>query len=128
MVHMTASPQEIVQTYRQLYRAGLRAVQYSTPARFTLRDRLRRAFRASPVSDFDRRRIDNTLQFLEGATKSWGQEHRILKNLLMVWYHEPHQWKMRTTKPGDMEFMSRAYDQFYHTLHMLNETMGMCIR
>lgn len=46
----------------------------------------------------------------------------------MVWYHEPQQWKMRTIRATDVELKTRAYDHFYHTLHMLNESMGMCIR
>lgn len=127
---MTASKQDIIRAYRNLYRAGLRAVQYSAPARYTLRDRLRRAFRASPASDFDQQRILNTLEFLNGATKTTGIEHHIVKSLLMVWWHEPFQWRARhnSSDKTEVAFRSRAYDHFYHTLRMLNESMEMCIR
>lgn len=128
---MTVSRQEIVQAYRQLYRAGLRAVQYSTPARYTIRDRFRHAFRASPSTDFDRHRIDNTLEFLQGAIKYKGLEHRVLRSLLMVWYHETYQWKNRGYRVEDATHSAlkmRSYDHFYHTLYMLNESMGLCIR
>ena len=127
---MTASTQEIIKAYRNLYRAGLRAVQYSSPARFTLRDRLRRAFRASPASDFDQQRILNTLEFLDGAAKTTGIEHHIVRSLLMVWWYESYQWKLRyrTSDKTEIAFKTRAYDHFYHTLRMLNESMGMCIR
>jgi hypothetical protein len=127
---MSTSKQDIVKAYRNLYRAGLRAVQYSSPARYTLRDRLRRAFRASSTSDFDQQRILNTLEFLDGAAKTTGIEHHIVKSLLMVWWHEPYQWKARnkTLDKTEVTFKTRAYDHFYHTLRMLNESMGMCIR
>jgi len=127
---MTASKQDIIKAYRNLYRAGLRAVQYSAPARYTLRDRLRRAFHASSSSDFDQQRILNTLEFLNGAAKTTGIEHHIVRNLLMVWWYEPFQWKIRhnSSDRTEVAFRSRAYDHFYHTLRMLNESMGMCIR
>ncbi len=127
---MTASKQDIIKAYRNLYRTGLRAVQYSAPARYTLRDRLRRAFRASPASDFDQQRILNTLEFLDGAAKTTGIEHHIVRSLLMVWWHEPSQWMARykTLDKSELTFKSRAYDHFYHTLRMLNESMRMCIR
>lgn len=49
----------------------------------------------------------------------------------MVWYHEPQQWKIRAYRVEDARnaaLKMRAYDHFYHTLYMLNESMGMCIR
>ena len=79
---------EIVLAYRHLYRHGLRAVQFSKPARYTLRDRLRTAFRKGNPRDFDQRRIDNTIEFLRGATRETGLEHRIVKNLIFVWFHQ----------------------------------------
>ena len=127
---MTASKQDIIRAYRNLYRTGLHAVQYSAPARYTLRDRLRRAFRASPASDFDQQRILNTLEFLDGAAKTTGIEHHIVRSLLTVWWHEPSQWMARykNLDKTEVAFKSRAYDHFYHTLRMLNESMRMCIR
>jgi hypothetical protein len=127
---MPPSHQEIITAYRNLYRAGLHAVQYSAPARFVLRDRLRRAFRAAPITDFEPHRIANTLEFLRGAAQSTGLEHHVLRNLLHTWYWEPNQWGQRVldTKKGDIVLKLRAYDHFYHIIRMLNESMGLCLR
>jgi len=76
---------EIVLAYRHLYKTLLRAVQYSKPARYAARDRLRQNFRAEPPNTFDADRIAKTLEFLDGAAKSKGLEHKIVKNLLHVW-------------------------------------------
>lgn len=121
---------QIVSAYRDLYRAGLRAVQYSSPARYTIRDRLRRAFREAPIQDFEPPRIANTLEFLEGARTYTGLEHHVLRNLLLVWYYEPWQWQERRKAKDIPETVlrMRAYDGFHHTLKMLNESMGMCLR
>jgi hypothetical protein len=80
------SQQEIVHAYRHIFRHGLRAIQFSKPARFTLRDRIRLAFRKGAASDFDARKIQNTLEFLQYATKENGLEHKIVKNILFVWW------------------------------------------
>lgn len=120
----------VIATYRDLYRAGLRAVQYSSPARYTIRDRLRRAFRECPVEDFEPQRIANTLEFLEGARKTNGLEHHVLRNLLLVWYGEPYQWWNRVNHKDapDLVARIRAYDAFHHALRMLNESMGLCLK
>lgn len=126
-----------LQAYRQLYRCGLRAVQYSVPNRFVLRDRLRRAFRESSISDFEPDRILNTIRFLENASKDRGIEHKLLKNLLHVWSEEPRQWYLRNKalqrkakhrSHDTTRVHTQAYDKFYWTLERLNESMGLCIR
>ncbi|KAF2428967.1 DUF1763-domain-containing protein [Tothia fuscella] len=121
---------EIITAYRALYRTGLRAIQFSSPARYVLRDRLRRAFRVAPVTDFEPQRITNTLEFLNGAAQSTGMEHHILRNLLMVWYWEPESWAQRRKlkEREGVVLQMQAYDHFYHTLKMLNESMGLCLR
>lgn len=127
---MCPTKTEILHAYRSLYRSGLFAIQYSTPARYIYRDRLRRAFRASPISDFEPQRIANTLEFLDGAAKSTGMEHHVLKNVLHVWFWEKEHWSrlgMDTSALG-YAFKLRAYDHFYFTLRMLNESMGLCLR
>ena len=78
-------PREVVTAYRNLYRHALRAVQYSKPARYTARKRLRDAFRNNAASNFDAQKIDRTLEFLDGAARVKGLEHKIIKNLLYVW-------------------------------------------
>lgn len=85
---MNVSRPEIVRSYRQLYRHGLHAVQYSAPARYTLKILLENAYRTGNAADYDAQKISNTLTFLEGAAKEKGLEHKILKNLLHTWYWE----------------------------------------
>ncbi|KAF2396590.1 DUF1763-domain-containing protein [Trichodelitschia bisporula] len=131
---MVATKAEIVRGYRHLLRGGYHAVQYSTPARYVLRDRLRLNFRQGKPEDFERWRVDNTLELLANAAKHHGLEHKLVRSLLMTWYWEPVHWEDRgvtglSNKNGwSYPFRARAYDNFYHTLHMLNESMGLCLR
>lgn len=90
------SSEAIVHAYRHVLRQSLRAIQFSKPARFTLRDRLRSAFRKGAASEFDQQKIANTLEFLQYATKQNGLEHKILKNLLLVWWHQDRGGRTRT--------------------------------
>ncbi|OAL54328.1 DUF1763-domain-containing protein [Pyrenochaeta sp. DS3sAY3a] len=125
------SNEAVVHAYRHLYRQGLRAVQFSKPARFTLRDRLRLAFRRGHVKDFDPRKIKTTLEFLEYATKENGLEHKIVKNLLHVWNIQASggrgKTKQRAPTPEDLEIRTTVYDTFNHNIRMLNESMGLCL-
>lgn len=83
---MPASHAEVVLAYRHLSKTLLRATQYSKPARFVTRDHLRSAFRSSPLSAFDAQRISRTIEFAQGAIESTGLEHKIIKNLVHVWW------------------------------------------
>ncbi|KZZ98524.1 hypothetical protein AAL_03042 [Moelleriella libera RCEF 2490] len=74
---------DAVHVYRRLYRALLKAVQYASPARFTVRDQLRVAFR-EPGASLDAEATKRTLWFLQAAAKERGLEHKILKNLVKV--------------------------------------------
>lgn len=85
---MIPSSQEIVRSYRRLYRHAMHAIQYAVPARYTLRILLENAYRTGNTADFDIQKINNTVTFLEGAAKEKGLEHRILKNLLHTWSWE----------------------------------------
>jgi hypothetical protein len=76
------SPLEVVHAYRSLYRASLRAVQYSKPNRYIARDQLRQAFRREDPSTFNQEKIDATVEFLNLAARERGLEHKIVKNLL----------------------------------------------
>lgn len=82
------SKSEIRLAYRQMYKHLLRAVQYSKPARFLVKDRVRKAFRNSGPESYDATRFARTLEFLDGAAKVRGLEHRILKNLMHVWWEQ----------------------------------------
>lgn len=82
----TMSSGAVIQAYRHVLRHSLRAIQFSKPARYTLRDRLRLAFRNSSATDFEPLKIENTVEFLQYATRENGMEHKIVKNLLFVWW------------------------------------------
>jgi len=85
---MRASTQEVVRSYRGLYRQGLHAVQYATPSRYTLKTLIENSYRAGVAADFNAQAIENTRTFLQCAAKEKGLEHRILKNLLHTWWWE----------------------------------------
>lgn len=85
---MGTRTQEIVRSYRTLYRQGLHAVQYACPARYTLKALIENTYRAGNAVDFDIRKVENTSTFLQCAAKEKGLEHRILKNLLHTWWWE----------------------------------------
>ncbi|KAL4946197.1 hypothetical protein BDV06DRAFT_218526 [Aspergillus oleicola] len=130
-----ANQQTIVQAYRQLYRQGLKAVNYSTPSRHVLVKTLRSSFRSSLAQDFDPQRITNTLTFLEKATDVSGLEHRIVKNLLMIRYWDQPGVKshLRLIKglqinQRDPSLRKDAREQFDRTLMLLNESLGTCLR
>lgn len=87
----TTNKKLILLSYRHLYQHLLRAVQYAKPARYVARDRLRVAFRnpsSSSTSDnaYHPERVARTLEFLDGAARTKGLEHKILKNLMHVWW------------------------------------------
>ena len=137
----------VAQAYRSLYRAGLHAVQYSSPARHTLKRILRTSFRNGEPMDFKPDRIANTIVFLENAARETGMEHKILKSLLHTRYWQI-QYDARLEKYGympnssDFADMNRckgivpwggpihkaAYSHFDITLDMLNESMQLCLR
>lgn len=83
---MSLPNKEIVLAYRHLYQHLLRAVQYSKPARYVARDHIRAAFRNSPPESYDIACISRTLEFLGGAARARGLEHKVLKNLMHVWW------------------------------------------
>lgn len=85
---MAATSADIVRAYRHLYRGLLRAVQYSKPARFTARNQLRTGFRKGSIQDFNQEKISKTLEFLVGAERERGLEHKIVKNLLYTAWNE----------------------------------------
>lgn len=126
----------IVLAYRHLYRAGLRAVSYTTPNRYVIRDRLRRAFRESPITDYEPERIANTIAFFNNAARDRGMEHRLVKSLCRVWLREKQQWihkaaewnRFRRKSRPQVRWSTQAYDDFYWTLKMLNESMCLCLR
>lgn len=77
---------DIVKSYRDLYRSALRAVQFSSPSRCTLKSHLRLAYRSNDTNAFNPAKVKNTLLFLKHAAEEKGLEHRLLKSLLHVWW------------------------------------------
>ena len=99
---MSPSSQDIVRSYRLLYRNVLYAVQYATPAKYTARTLLQNAYRTGIAADYDAQKINNTVTFLEGAAREKGLEHKILKSLLHTWY-----WDIHDRKTAKRCFLSR---------------------
>lgn len=69
--------------YRRLWRAGHIAVQNRSPGKYTIRNKLRHAFRTEsslPSADV----TNNTEQFLLTAGRRRGVETRVVKALCMV--------------------------------------------
>jgi len=78
-----------------MYKALLKAVQYSHPARSVCRDQLREAYRSEPLSNYNHVKIARTLEFLDGAAREKGMEHKILKNLLRIRYRHQMKYEYR---------------------------------
>ncbi|MCJ1468957.1 hypothetical protein MMC07_007587 [Pseudocyphellaria aurata] len=118
---MTTSNFHVRDSYRRLYRHGLRAVQYSVPGRYVVRDELRQAFRSSSAKDFDREKINATVAFLKSATKETGTANKILKNLIHAWWWE---WAL---SEEERDLRRNSLQHFNITIKMFNESMGMCL-
>ncbi|KAL4801230.1 hypothetical protein BDV18DRAFT_86968 [Aspergillus unguis] len=130
-----ADRQAIVQAYRQLYRQGLKAINYSTPSRHLLIQTLRSSFRSAPTQDFNPSRIANTVDFLRKATEFNGIEHKVVRNLLMQKF-----WDQPRTRGNLRNLKGLGIDQrhptvrddvrlqFSRALMLLNESLGTCLR
>ncbi|BCS25602.1 uncharacterized protein APUU_50313S [Aspergillus puulaauensis] len=132
---IAADQQSIIHAYRQLYRQGLKAVNYSTPSRHVFLATLRSSFRSLPAQDFDSRRIINTLNFLHKAANIAGIEHKIVRNLLMIkfWGQPNVRSNMRNLggigiNQSDPTTQRDACEQWNQTLMLLNESLGTCLR
>ncbi|KAL2803338.1 hypothetical protein BJX63DRAFT_76167 [Aspergillus granulosus] len=126
----------VLQAYRQLYRQGLQAIRYSTPARHLLLQTMRKSFRF-PTQDFDPQRISNTLEFLRNAAETTGIEHKILRNLLTLKYWDQpivktdlstQKYKSLGINQNHPKFQKEVREQFNQTLMLLNESLGTCLQ
>ncbi|KAK6336013.1 hypothetical protein TWF730_003385 [Orbilia blumenaviensis] len=143
------SRQAIVHAYRSLLRAGLRAVQYSSPARYAIISKLRHAFSSetAPISlpsaggapvrsqsfpkTFSQTRIDNTVRFLNTASNHLGMEHTIVKHICFVEWRRTANRLPRSTnvlKPSEWETLGLMFNEYDDTIRMLNETMELELR
>ncbi|KAK3683769.1 hypothetical protein B0T22DRAFT_520113 [Podospora appendiculata] len=138
------SSPELLHAYRRLMRAGLRAVQFSSPSRYAIRGHLRDAFR-DKQGTFDPEGIRRTIWFLNAAAQERGLEHKILKNIVRVFcsrnqtiMHFP--WRQHLTLGRVFEaglqkhgprydtLKDNELEHYKRTIAMLNETMGICLR
>ncbi|KAH8687829.1 hypothetical protein BGZ60DRAFT_363362 [Tricladium varicosporioides] len=119
---------QIAYAYRHLYRGLLKAVQYSKPARYTALDQLRKSFRNEDPATFDQVKINTTLEFLTGAARETGLEHKILRNLLLVKYWQKHQSLPRDWRGTAKDMKNTALVNYELTLAMLNKSLGLCLR
>lgn len=87
------TPTTLLHAYRHLLRAALRAVQFSKPARYVVRDQIREGFEQPPrttttakipSASYDAERVRRTVWFLKAAAQEAGLESRILKSLVRV--------------------------------------------
>lgn len=126
------SKPEILAAYRWLYRAGLKAVKYSKPARYNVRDIMRDSFRNQPSAAYDAARISNTLSFLDRASEYRGMEHKILKNIAKIrWHRHNAAFNGRAIKQQTelaAAVRKTMWSHFDATLAMLNETEHLCLR
>jgi hypothetical protein len=76
---------DVRSAYRRLWRAGHFAVQNRVPQRYTIRDKLRYAFRTETVMP-TAQEIDLTEQFLRTAGRRRGLEAAVIRNLCHVDY------------------------------------------
>ena len=114
---MTLVQIEVIQAYRLLYRNGLHAIQYASPARHTLKYQLRQAFRKGRIEELDPQKIANTVHFLNCAARETGLEHRILKALLHVRWWDIQLGKRRS------ECVSPRYTSLLHVLLYLTNAI-----
>src|SRR5271170_3695047 len=71
--------------YRRLWRAGHIAVQNRIPAKYTIRDKLRHAFRTETKIPSPQE-VDNTEFFLRTAGRRRGIENNIVRSLCLVYW------------------------------------------
>ncbi|KAH6621047.1 hypothetical protein B0J18DRAFT_215650 [Chaetomium sp. MPI-SDFR-AT-0129] len=132
----------LVHSYRHLLRAGLRAVQFSKPSRYIIRDVLRKEFR-DPRGEFEAEKARRTVWFLNAAAQSRGLEHKILKNLCRVHWERKQvehavPWRMKVIKMTDDKarkwtlpadsIKGTEFEHYDRTIAMLNDSMGLCLR
>ena len=121
--------------YRRLWRAGHYAVQNRAPAKYTIRDKLRYAFRTEtklPTA----LEIDQTEQFLRTAGRRRGVENNVVRTLCFLHWDRSKKPRykiaptslIRRSNKVDMESSGDFYGGFERCLSMLNKTAGTCLR
>ncbi|KFX91374.1 hypothetical protein O988_07770, partial [Pseudogymnoascus sp. VKM F-3808] len=112
-----------------LYKGLLRAVRYSKPSRFIVRDELRLAYRKSDSGAFDEGKIARTLEFIEGAAREKGIESQILKNMCHTEHMRRFTGRNAMHRPKGVAgaVKEKSFEHYNSTIAMLNDSMGMCL-
>lgn len=116
---------EVRSMYRLLFRTGMTAVRWASPARFALRDKLRRQFRSLPRHLCTHGAVGPTLAFLHRAAAVQGTEHRLLKNLCYIEWSRQHELRalLRSRSVDDVD----PYAGYDAAIRALNEKHGLLL-
>jgi hypothetical protein len=120
----------LTHAYRHLYRSALHATLHSSPARYTIRNHIRAAFRnpKQPTQPFDPTRIARTLLFLRAAAESPGLERKVFANLVRVWGERERLVVLRTRSAvlkDNAVFQEKAWDGFEESVRGLERSLGV---
>ena len=119
----------ITHAYRHLYRSALSATLHSSPARYTIRNHIRAAFRNSrPQQPFDPERIARTLLFLRAAAESPGLERKVFANLVRVYGERERSLvlqKRTAVLKDNVVFQEKAWDGFEESVRGLERSLGV---
>ena len=119
----------ITHAYRHLYRSALAATLHSSPARYTIRNHIRAAFRnPRPKQPFDPERVARTLLFLRAAADSPGLERKVFGNLVRVYGEREKSlfWQKRAGVLKDnVVFQGKAWDGFEESVRGLEKSLGV---
>jgi len=118
----------ITHAYRHLYRSALSATLYSSPARYTIRNHIRAAFRNPHPQPFDSERIARTLLFLRSAAQSPGLERKVVRNLVRVWGERERLivlQRRNAVLKDNVVFQEKAWDGFEQSVRGLERTLGV---
>ena len=127
---MAAHPTlSLTHAYRHLYRSALHATLHSSPARYTIRNHIRAAFR-NPQQEqpFDPSRISRTLLFLRAAAESPGLERKVFANIVRVWGERERLVVLQTRSAvlkDNAVFQEKAWDGFEESVRGLERSLGV---
>ena len=92
----------------------MKAVKYSVPAKYSVRDKIRLGF-LEKTGSVSQETVDNTVLFLETAAKRKGMEHKLVRNVCL------HDWSKRKDVKSQEKF-PEVQARYYDTLRQLNES------
>ena len=126
-----ATPTTLLHAYRHLLRAALRAVQFSKPARYVVRDQIREGFELSGtttkvLAPYDPERVRRTIWFLKAASQEAGLESRILKSLVRVAWERKVGTGPRTTWKGTLSLAKAKRFVFFGFFFWLGRRKAVC--